>query len=91
MEKLKRVFTVDECIAKGSPVSTFIANIPNDLGINLCAVENVEMVAENDEHGQLVSMKINFIPTHDKEALSIIDKLGAKKWLDVKDNKVVWG
>ncbi len=34
--------------------------IPNNMGINLCSVDNVEWVEQED--GQLVSITINFNP-----------------------------
>lgn len=34
--------------------------IPNNMGINLCSVESVSWVRQND--GQLMSLTINFIP-----------------------------
>lgn len=55
-----------EDLIKEKPISSFLSAVPNNLGINLCNLENVDFIAENDEFGQLVSLKLNFIPTKDK-------------------------
>lgn len=47
-------------------ITSFLSAVPNNLGINLCNLETVDFIAENDEFGQLVSLKLNFIPMQDK-------------------------
>ncbi|BDD04425.1 hypothetical protein [Aureibacter tunicatorum] len=39
--------------------------IPNQMGINLCAVDSIEWIKQDDE--QLVSLTINFIPDNEEE------------------------
>lgn len=39
--------------------------IPNQMGINLCSVDSLEWTRQED--GQLVDLKINFIPADNPE------------------------
>ena len=55
-----------EDLIKEESISSFLCAVPNNLGINLCNLENVDFIAENDEFGQLVSLKLNFRPMQDK-------------------------
>lgn len=53
--------TVEELIeSKESPLPLEV--IPNYMGINLCSVEGVEWVRQED--GQLVSLTVVFIPAN---------------------------
>lgn len=57
---MKNIKTVDEIIENGEDCPLQLSVIPNNMGINLCSVENVEW--EKQEDGQLISLKINFKP-----------------------------
>lgn len=58
--------------------------LPNNFGINLCAVKGVEFEAQNDKYGQLLSMNIIFTPSEDKELLEQGKReYGVKPWYDL--------
>ncbi len=44
--------------------------IPNNIGINLCAVDSIEWIERED--CQLVSLTINFIPSEDPNYLKLL-------------------
>lgn len=54
-----------EALINEEDISSFLSAVPNNLGINLCSLETVDFIAENDEFGQLVSLKLNFRPMSD--------------------------
>lgn len=55
---MKKEFkSIDQLIKEKN---TFISAIPNNMGINLCSVKGIEYIRQKD--GQLLSMKIIFIP-----------------------------
>ena len=65
-----------ELSEKYSWLKDILSIIPNNLGINLCAVDNIEFECEDDEFGQLTSLRFNFITCHDKESLDRIEANG---------------
>lgn len=67
--KLKKTFTVDNIIKEEASLNNFLSAIPNYLGINLCAVKDIEIEAQDNEYGQLESLKINFIPCLNEDYL----------------------
>lgn len=87
--KLKKVIPVKDVIKEDSILYNFMEAIPNYLGINLCAVKDVEMEAEDDEFGQLTKLSINFIPTHDEKDLEgVICNGGPWPWLTKDEDGV---
>ena len=52
--------TITELLEKNEKAPLPIEVIPNHMGINLCSVEGLTWVRQND--GQLVSLTIHFIP-----------------------------
>lgn len=52
--------TIDELIINKSDYPFNISDIPNHMGINLCAVDGISWTKLKD--GQLVSLQIHFIP-----------------------------
>ncbi|MDA1378708.1 hypothetical protein PCI56_01110 [Plesiomonas shigelloides subsp. oncorhynchi] len=56
----RKIETV-ESIINGANCPLPLDVIPNHMGINLCNVESIEWVEQDD--GQLVELKINFIPS----------------------------
>lgn len=77
--KLKKTFTVDTIIKEEASLNNFLNTIPNCLGINLCAVKDIEIEAQDNEYGQLESLKINFIPSVDPDGLASI-KINGGPW-----------
>lgn len=63
--KTKRVLIKDLIDNKDNDCPLPIEVIPNQMGINLCAVESVEWTEQGD--GQLASLTIHFIPSKDLE------------------------
>ena len=47
-------------IKKDNTGKTLLAFIPNELGINLCSVEDIDIIRQ--ENGELKSITIRFIP-----------------------------
>lgn len=47
-------------IKKDNVGNTLLQFIPNELGINLCSVEDIDIIRQNN--GELKSIKIRFIP-----------------------------
>ena len=47
-------------IKKDNVGKTMLSFIPNDLGINLCSVEDISIIRQNN--GELKSITIRFIP-----------------------------
>lgn len=47
-------------IKKDNVGKALLSFIPNELGINLCSVEDIDIVRQNN--GELKSIKIRFIP-----------------------------
>lgn len=87
--KLKKTFTIDQIIKEEPSLNSFISAIPNNLGINLCAVKDVELEAQDNEYGQLESLKINFIPCLDEDYLTGVKINGGPfPWL-TRDEKGV--
>lgn len=58
-----------------------ILDLVSYFGINLCSLDSVEFEAEDNENGQLVSLKYNFIPS---KKLSKHEREYCKPWL-IKD------
>ncbi|MCX2533652.1 hypothetical protein OQ486_09200 [Plesiomonas shigelloides] len=56
----RKIETVDNII-NGARCPLPLEVIPNHMGINLCNVDSIEWVEQND--GQLVELKINFTPS----------------------------
>jgi hypothetical protein len=52
--------TIEELVSGTSKIAFPINIIPNNMGINLCTVDSIDFESLDD--GQLVSVKINFIP-----------------------------
>ena len=65
-----------ELSEKFSWFKDILSIIPNNLGINLCAVDSIEFECEDDDYGQLTSLRFNFITCHDKESLDRIEANG---------------
>lgn len=51
---------VSDVIAANEDTPLPLATIPNHMGINLCSVDSVSWVEQDD--GQIVSLTIHFIP-----------------------------
>ena len=58
-----------------------ILDLVSYFGINLCSLDSVEFEAEDNEDGQLISLKYNFIPS---KKLSEHEREYCKPWL-IKD------
>jgi len=52
--------TIDEILNNDSDCPLPLEVIPNNMGINLCSVESLTWVRQND--GQLAALAINFKP-----------------------------
>ena len=65
-----------ELSEKFSWFKDILSIIPNNLGINLCAVDSIEFECEDDDYGQLTNLRFNFITCHDKESLDRIEANG---------------
>ena len=74
-----------ELSEKFSWFKDILSIIPNNLGINLCAVDSIEFECEDDEYGQLTNLRFNFITCHDKESLDRIKANGGPFPLLKKD------
>ena len=74
-----------ELSEKYSWFKDILSIIPNNLGINLCAVDSIEFECEDDEYGQLTNLRFNFITCHDKESLNRIKANGGPFPLLKKD------
>lgn len=85
MEHLQKTYTTDEAIKLAEEhkwLGKLLSFFPNQLGINLCAVEYITIECEDDEYGQLTDLHIGFIPTHDKlDYESIKVNGGPSPWL----------
>ena len=69
----EEIYTIDEIIERqkdGLDEVFPIDIIPNQMGINLCNVKNIEVKRRSDS--QLVSTKINFIPDDSPEYLAAL-------------------
>ena len=76
-----------ELSEKFSWFKDILSIIPNNLGINLCAVDSIEFECEDDEYGQLTNLRFNFITCHDKESLDSIKANGGPfPWLKKDEN-----
>ncbi len=57
--------TMDEIIKEKIKCRFDIGLIPNNMGINLCAVNNITWSEQED--GQLVNLTINFLPENKED------------------------
>lgn len=63
MKNLKFKATIEDIIELKLYCPLDLSVIPNHMGINLCSVESIEW--EKQEDGQLINLKINFIPNNE--------------------------
>lgn len=66
MKTKTTVKKVSELIEKREDPPLPLSVIPNYMGINLCSVDSIEWVEQEDD-GQLVSLTIHFIPATEEE------------------------
>lgn len=85
----QKYFKVEDTLVSSSPLKEFMASIPNTLGINLNSVKGVHVISEADKYGQLVSLRIDFIPSHDPQHLEGLEKYGLKPWLSKKEDSTI--
>lgn len=85
MIKKLNIIEALELAKKYSYLTDILSIIPNNLGINLCAVDSIEFECEEDEYGQLTNLRFNFITCHDKESLDRIKANGGPFPLLKKD------
>ncbi|MCQ2310200.1 MAG: hypothetical protein MJZ64_00395 [Paludibacteraceae bacterium] len=86
-ETIKKFLSTTELIdiaKKHKGIDALLTALPDNMGINLCAVKGMEFEVQNDKYGQLLSLNIIFIPSEDKELLEQGQKeYGVKPWYDL--------
>ena len=87
--KLRKIFTIDTILKEEHSLREFLSAIPNNLGINLCSIKDIEIEAQDNKYGQLESLKINFIPSIDPIELASIEANGGPwPWLTREEEGV---
>lgn len=86
-ERIQMFVPTDELVKmaeKHQDIDALLSVFPNNMGINLCSVIGIDFTVTNDEYGQLVSLKVEFTPSEDKELLEQgKNEYGVKPWYDL--------